>query len=167
MRRRLACRGSLAFTLLAVPSLVPLPPLAVGNTTPSVPLGLYRVAHGAPQHGDLALLALPARLRAFAAVRGYLASGSLLIKPVAGLGGTRVCRSSLRVWVSGRAAVSARNVDARGRPLPRWWGCRRLGSREIFVLGSSADSFDSRYFGAIDSGTLVGIAVPIWTLSPD
>jgi conjugative transfer signal peptidase TraF len=167
MRRRLACRGSLAFALLAVPSLAPHSPLAVGNITPSVPLGLYRVAHGTPHHADLALVALPARFRAFAAARGYLASGSLLIKPIAGLGGARVCRSSLRVWVSGHTAVSARNLDARGRPLPRWWGCRRLGAREIFVLGSSADSFGSRYFGAIDIGSLVGIAVPIWTLSPD
>lgn len=39
--------------------------------------------------------------------------------------------------------------DQRGRPLPRWSGCRELSPDEVFLLGTSSSSFDSRYFGPV------------------
>jgi type IV secretory pathway protease TraF len=113
----------------------------------------------------LVLVALPEPVRKLAATRQYLARRSLLIKPVAAISGDRVCRLGARVWISGHAAVTARAADALDRPLPTWRGCRILSSTQIFVLSRSSDSFDSRYFGVIDVRRVVGIAVPVWTVS--
>src|SRR3546814_1910708 len=40
----------------------------------------------------------------------------------------------------------ARARDRAGRPLPAWFGCRKLRSGELFTMNPAApDSFDGRY----------------------
>jgi conjugative transfer signal peptidase TraF len=165
VRGRIALLAALVFALLASPYLVSHWPLFVWNVTPSVPVGLYQIVRRSPRQGDLVLVALPERVRTLAAARQYLGPKSLLIKPVAAISGDRVCRLGSRVWISGHAGVTARAADALDRPLPTWRGCRILTSTHIFVLSRSRDSFDSRYFGPIHVRSVVGIAVPIWTVS--
>jgi conjugative transfer signal peptidase TraF len=165
VRGRIALLATLAFALLASPHIVSNTPLVVWNVSPSVPVGLYRVVRRSPRHGDLVLVALPEHVRNLAATRQYLAPRSLLIKPVAAISGDRVCRLGSRVWISGHAGVTVHAADALDRPLPTWRGCRLLSSTKIFVLGPSTDSFDGRYFGVIDVRLVVGIAVPVWTVS--
>jgi type IV secretory pathway protease TraF len=47
--------------------------------------------------------------------------------------------------------------------MPWWEGCRRLGRGEIFLLSRRGPaSFDSRYFGIIGAGLVVGEARLIW-----
>ena len=150
VRYRIALLAALALLLIAAPSIVHYAPLVVCNATPSVATGFYRVVHRPPRRGDLVLLALPDHVRQMSAARGYLAPRSLLIKPVAAVSGETVCRRGSRVWTSGHVSVTARPVDVLGRSLPSWRGCRVLRSTEVFVLASSADSFDSRYFGPVE-----------------
>jgi type IV secretory pathway protease TraF len=101
-------------------------------------------------------------LRILAETRGYLGKGALLIKPVVADTGDTVCRHGSLVTVNGRAAARANLSDAKGRPMPAWSGCFRLGPLHIFLLSADPDGFDSRYMGPIDRAHVVGFALPIW-----
>ena len=100
---------------------------------------------------------------ALAEARAYLAPSALLLKPVAAGPGDVVCRRGATVTINGRVAARARSAGAAGRPLPRWSGCMTLAAHQVFVLAPTPDSFDSRYFGALDHGHVLGTAHPIWS----
>jgi type IV secretory pathway protease TraF len=101
-------------------------------------------------------------MQALAEARAYLVASALLLKPVAAGPGDVVCRIGATVTINGRVAASARSADAAGRLLPRWSGCITLAAHQVFVLAPTPDSFDSRYFGALHSGHVLGTAHPIW-----
>jgi conjugative transfer signal peptidase TraF len=165
VRRRIALLTAFGLAALTLSSFLRGPPALVWNATPSVPLGLYGIVRGSPQRGDLVLIDPPPTVRALTTARGYLSPRALLIKPVIAIAGDRVCRLHSFVWIAGHRVVIARPADAQGRLLPSWRGCRVLKPGQIFVLGRSMDSFDSRYFGPIDRLFVVGVAFPIWRLS--
>lgn len=79
-----------------------------------------------PVVGDLAIVRLPALVRAYAAARGYLGTGVLLIKPVVAGPGDVVCRHGGLLSINGRVAARTRYADASRRLLPRWSGCLTL-----------------------------------------
>ena len=161
MRVPVLVAGALAIGVLALPSPDRRSTQLLWNTSVSVPVGLYLVAPQYPSCGTLAAIRLPHRIRAFAAARGYLPASSLLIKPVVACSGSTVCRFGLSVTIDGRIAAYAKHSDAAGRPLPRWQGCYRLDATKVFLLSPLPDSFDSRYFGPIDHGSVLGTALPV------
>lgn len=98
--------------------------------------------------------------------RRYVPLGIPLLKPVAAVSGATVCRVGLNVTADGAPLAMALGADRLGRALPVWSGCHRLGDGELFLLaGASPSSFDSRYFGPVSAGDVVGRAVPLWTVS--
>jgi type IV secretory pathway protease TraF len=117
----------------------------------------------APGKGELAVIRLPDWIHALAAGRGYLGAGALVIKPVVAGPGDVVCRHGVTVTVNGLPMARARDADLLGRPLPHWSGCVALAAGQVFVLSMVPDSFDSRYFGAVDGGHVVGTGRAIWT----
>jgi len=139
-------------------------PTFVWNASPSLPMGLYRVTRRSPQLGDTVLVRLPPGLVVLAARRGYLPVSAYLLKPVAAVSGDLVCRIGARIYTRGRL-VSVRQRDGRGRPMPTWYGCRRLGTGELFLVAENADSFDSRYFGPVLHRAVAGLAVRIWVFA--
>jgi type IV secretory pathway protease TraF len=64
--------------------------------------------------------------------------------------------------VNGLPMAQARDADALGRPLPRWSGCVTLGAGQVFALSTAPDSFDSRYFGIVEAGHIVGTGHALW-----
>lgn len=151
-----------AIALLVAPLVNTPRPLLIWNASPSVPTGLYWVAKGSPRRGDLVVVRLPAAIAALAAARGYLPRSAYLLKPVAAVGGDRVCRFAGHVFVRGKAAARASANDSLGRPLPVWLGCRMLRAGEVFLLAHDPMSFDSRYFGSIQSRHVLGRATLIF-----
>ncbi|MFC3077848.1 S26 family signal peptidase [Phenylobacterium terrae] len=146
----LAALGALAAISAAAPS------LALVNESPSLPKGLYvRAAGAAPEPGAVVAFAQPADARPYLAALGVPADVSLL-KRVAGRGGHLVCAERERVALPGRWAP-AMSHDRRGVALPRWRACRALADDEVFLLGDSAESFDSRYFGPVRRADLDGV----------
>lgn len=132
------------------------PALALVNESPSLPRGLYLREFGAdPDRGATVALPQPRPARAYLAALGMPAE-VMLIKRVAAVEGDLVCREDTAVKVAGRVAPVVKH-DSRGWPLPQWRGCRRLGRGELFVLGDTAGSFDSRYFGPVDVDDLDGV----------
>jgi len=132
------------------------PAMALINESPSVPRGVYVRAGGAAvARGDMVALPQPA------GVRGYLAGLGMppdvrLLKRVAAVEHDPVCRTGDRLIVAGRS-VAVRSRDGRGTPLPGWRGCRRLSAGEVFLLGDTSGSFDSRYFGPVRVSDLDGV----------
>jgi conjugative transfer signal peptidase TraF len=160
--RRAAAIGASA--LLAATIVAPPPPLLVWNASASMPVGLYFVAPGKSVHvGDIVAARLPDRAGRLAAHRRYLPFGLPIVKPVAAAAGDQICAIGGALFVNGMRTATRLRRDGKGRPLPAWTGCIRLGTRQLFLLANrSRASFDSRYFGPIGQDLVIGPARLIW-----
>ena len=140
-------------------------PLIVWNASESVPVGLYAVRPSSILTIDeLVVVQPPDMLADFLAAGGYLPKGLPLLKHIAALPGSKVCRSGFAVTVDGVLRAIARDWDHAGRMLPIWTGCRWLAKGEVFLLNpSQPSSLDGRYFGPLSSNSVVGQALPVWT----
>jgi type IV secretory pathway protease TraF len=140
--------------------LAPAPVLV--NESPSVPRGLYARDPGASlRPGVFVATPQPPLARAYLAGLG-MPSGVRLLKRVAAAGGDVVCRRGDRLQVGPRVVrVAAR--DRRGAGLPAWSGCRRLTADEVFLLGDTPGSFDSRYFGPVRVSDVDGVFREVMT----
>lgn len=143
-------------------TLSPPTPILLWNASASMPVGLYAVwPAGSAGRGDVVVARLPDGPRRLAAHRGYLPSAVPVIKRIVAAYGDRVCARGDLLWVGGRLAAAREGADAAGRPLGGWQGCRMLGD-EVLLLGDSARSFDSRYFGPIGRKLIIGRARLLW-----
>jgi conjugative transfer signal peptidase TraF len=140
-------------------------PLYIWNASASVPIGLYRLRPAKRfRVTELVAVQPPEPLASFLDLNGYLPVGIPMLKRVLALPGQTVCRSGLTISVDDIVMGEARNRDARGRPLPKWQGCRVVGDGELFLMNwQSNDSLDGRYFGFLPSSTVMGRALPLWT----
>lgn len=151
--------------VLLAPMVIEVTPLYVWNASDSVPIGLYRL-RSADKLFVTELLAIqpPEPLVNFLDLNGYLPAGVPMLKRVLALPGQTVCRNGLTVLVDAIEAGNARDRDGRGRPLPKWQGCRVVGKDELFVMNrQSADSMDGRYFGFLPASAVLGRVLPVWT----
>ena len=144
------------------------PPLLVWNASASVPIGLYAIERPTDLHlADFVIVRPPEQLETFLADRNYLPRGVPLVKHVLALAGQSVCRSGFVITIDAVAVANARGSDSRGRPLPSWQGCRIVGEDEVFLLNpQSPDLLDGRYFGVLPVSSIVGRALPLWTVKP-
>lgn len=126
-----------------------LPPLLLYNPSPSVPVGFYWRGAGKPRIGDL--VSVPAALAApvYAVERGFADRTDRFIKRIVATSGQVVCAKGDRVSIDGGRVVNRLSHDKMGRILPTWSGCRTLATDDVFLLGDTADSFDSRYWGPV------------------
>lgn len=156
--------GSVAFATLTT-LFVPVTRHLVWNASPSIPTGLYAIRGKASLHvGERVAIEPPPELRRLLRERGYLPDRLPLLKRVAAVSGQRVCRFAHGITIDGKLVGIARARDRAGRPLPAWFGCRRIRSNEIFAMNPAApDSFDGRYFGPLKLDAVIGRAMPVWT----
>ncbi|MGY3038284.1 conjugative transfer signal peptidase TraF [Bradyrhizobium sp. USDA 4354] len=164
----LAVTIGIAAALIATIVLGPLP-LYIWNASPSVPIGLYRLLPADQfQVTELVAVQPPEPLATFLDLNGYLPIGVTMLKRVLALPGQSVCRSGLTISVDNVAVGEARDRDGRGRPLPKWQGCRVVGDGELFLMNwQSDDSLDGRYFGFLPASSVIGRAMPVWTWESD
>jgi conjugative transfer signal peptidase TraF len=143
-----------------------------GNTTPSIPIGLYRVTAERVGAGRY-VIACPPPLPLFldARTRGYVPHGpcpggmSMLMKKVLGVPGDHVTVQADGVWINGQRVASSapRVVDGLGRALAvyRSWD-RVLGRGEYWLMSDShPDSFDARYFGPVAQTQIQAVIAPV------
>lgn len=162
--KTLAGTFGVAAALVATVVLEPLP-LYIWNASASVPVGLYRLRPANQfQVTELVAVQPPEPLATFLDLNGYLPIGVPMLKRVLALPGQTVCRIGLTISVDDIAMGEARNRDGRGRPLPKWQGCRVVGDGELFLMNwQSLDSLDGRYFGFLPASAVIGRALPAWT----
>lgn len=138
-------------------------PKLLWNVSASAPIGLYFLhAPDALHKYDLVAVRPPFRHAQFLEEHQFLAKGALLLKHVAALPGSRICRQGKHILINGRNVASAQRNDHLGRALPVWNGCKTLSPDEIFLLNPKPDSLDSRYFGPFQKQSIVGQARALW-----
>lgn len=147
------------------------------NTTPSFPLGLWQI-EALPHEirvGDTLFICPPADAPAIklARERLYLPAGlcdggiAPLIKTVVALPGQTIAIEGDQVAIDGKrlAHSSVQARDGLGRALPAYaGGVVPLGA--LFVHSNYVASFDSRYFGPIPAGGVLGLARDVFTFQP-
>lgn len=154
--RLVVAAGLSVVGLTAALALQPATPLLLINETTSLPRGVYARQTGAPvRRGATVALPQPERARPYLRRLGAPTDMALL-KRVAAVGGDHVCADGRRLIAPFRT-VAVRSADRAGRPLPAWRGCRSLASDELLLLGDTADSFDSRYFGPVREDEVLGV----------
>jgi len=133
-------------------------PRLLYNPSPSAPVGWYSVeAASSYSHGDRVAAFAPEDARALADARGYLPFEYPLIKSVWAGPGETVCRSGERVSAPGRSDITGLLQDGTGRVMPVWSGCAVLGPSQYFLTSPDYEnSWDSRYFGAVSGGDIMG-----------
>ena len=163
-RKTLIATGA-ALALIGASAVVRSDPLLVWNASASVPIGLYAITPiTQPDIGDLVAVRPPQPLDRWLVENGFLDPDTPLLKRVAALPGTEVCREGTTIIIDGHVVAQARAQDRLGRPLPVWRGCRTLRDGEVFLLNADhPGSLDGRYFGPLDADTIIGRATPIWT----
>lgn len=139
------------------------PVLLVWNASASAPIGLYGLrSKAAVSRGDMVVAWTPEPARSLAAGRHYLPANVPLVKRVAAVAGDRVCAVGGAISINGRPVARRQRLDAAGRPMPWWSGCRYLRAGEYFLLMDHRRSFDGRYFGVTRSSDVVGRARLLW-----
>ncbi|MEH6678169.1 S26 family signal peptidase [Phenylobacterium sp.] len=136
------------------------PPLLI-NESPSLPEGVYGLERRTAGLGATVAVAQPPAGRAYLAALG-MPGEVMLIKRVAAVQGDRVCLDGERL-TAGSQTRRVRRRDGQGRVLPLWAGCRLLGPGELFLLGDTPGSFDSRYFGPVHRDQVIGVYREIFT----
>jgi conjugative transfer signal peptidase TraF len=152
------------------------------NTTPSLPVGIYRIAklHDEPRRGDFVGVCLDGETARLALSRGYVnrqglapyvsgvrcPSGAAVIgKPVAGVPGDTVDVGAEGTRINGAPLPHGSPVvrDRRGRTMPHAEAGRRILRPGEYWLQSiySPWSFDSRYFGPVRRQQLLDLRNPV------
>jgi signal peptidase I len=118
----------------------------VVNLTHSEPTGIYLRVHGQPERGSMVAL-------------------RSLMKHVVAVPGDVVTLTPQGTYVNGRLFQrSGIPATARGyRPFP--FGTYTLQPGQYWLLGTSTDSWDSRYIGPVPIDLIEGIIRPVWTAS--
>ena len=148
------------------------------NLTGSLPVGLYRASRAAPVRGALVLACLPEPVAEFAKARGYVPRGGAcpggvlpVGKRVLAIPGDTLRVTSSGLLVNGAPVPNSQPLalDRRGRPLPHLaQGRYVVGPGEVWVVSSySRSSFDSRYFGAVETAQVRSAVRPLCTAGPD
>jgi conjugative transfer signal peptidase TraF len=144
------------------------------NLTGSMPRGIYllKSSHSI-RKGDFVIICLPNFLTSFALQRGYLSPGNCqngsqpLFKKVVAESGDTVVLSTNNMTINDKQLPHSAtlNTDYHNRALPSTLrGIYILKQHQLWLYGiTSARSWDSRYFGAVDSSYVLGVVKPLIT----
>jgi conjugative transfer signal peptidase TraF len=144
------------------------------NLSPSLPRGVYGVApvRRPLRPGDLVLACAPAAFGALARARGYLPGGRCpggvapLGKVVLAVPGDEVDVNPAGLVLNGQPlpGTSSQAADSRGRPLPHYPAGRyAVPCGQVWLVSPHPRSLDSRYFGPIQAGGVLGSLTPLAT----
>jgi len=144
------------------------------NTTPSLPVGLYRVVDEPVTKGTYVAFCPPQRdVFDWALARGYIHPGACsggygqLLKRVYAVAGDTVLIDRSGITVNGELLPNSAPIhtDAYGATLPQYRLNAVLGESEFLLLSDlNPHSFDARYFGVIEHAQIVLVVRPLFTL---
>lgn len=161
-RSRLGVTAAIGLLLLFGAAAYWSPAPALINESRSLPRGLYIRTWSAPHRGAVVALRPPASALDFLRARG--APGDLrLLKRVVAVPGDHVCMSERGLIAPQRIAMAQPRRGADASLSAHLARCGPLRPNEVVVLGDTAGSFDSRYFGPVDKGDLEGVFKALWT----
>lgn len=158
--------GLIIVAVLSSVRIVVGPVRIVHNVTPSLPLGFYWLSNCEPSLGDLVVIETPKGVRQLVHDRKYLPAGDRLLKQMVAGPSSLWCVNEDRSFsVDGKVFGEALLTDAQGASLPKVRGCFFVPPGHVLVATHHPRSFDSRYFGAVSTDSIVGVAEALWTYS--
>lgn len=164
-RRAMTGAGWLAIMVVSGALLTRAPQVLI-NTTASEPRGLYLKTRDDPGRGRLVAFPAPPAAFPYADRRLAYLHRTPLLKAVAAGPGDQVCTLNGQLAIGGQVRARIVQRDRYGIALPHWTGCRRLAPDELFVFSDRVpNSFDSRYFGPIRRGAVLGVYAPLVVLA--
>ena len=89
-------------------------------------------------------------------------SPCLIVKRVAGVTGDLIVSRDLDYFCNGEYLGKAKTHSMTGKPIERHKTNGLIPENTIFLMGDSADSFDSRYYGPMETKNVKAIARPIF-----
>ncbi|SEF95966.1 conjugative transfer signal peptidase TraF [Nitrosomonas ureae] len=145
------------------------------NTTPSLPVGFYKVVDEPIANGAYVAFCPPKNeVFDMAMDRSYINQGNcpggygLLLKRVFALSGDSVSIDQAGIFVNGEYLPNSAQLktDAEGQQLPQYRMEAVLGDAEYLLLSDvNPQSFDARYFGLIARDQIQQVVRPIFTWS--
>lgn len=160
MLKKSIIAGGITLLILANIAEISTPPLPrlLYNPTESAPVGWYKIQAARPIIvGDKVAAYPPGWARKLGDERRYLPKRYPLIKSVWALEGAEICYENGFVSVPDYPDIAVLMQDSLGRDMPVNEGCYTLQKNEIFLASNNMDtSWDSRYFGAVDTDNVLG-----------
>ncbi len=145
------------------------------NTTPSLPVGFYKVVDEPIVSGAYVAFCPPQdAVFDMAVARHYINTGNcpggygLLLKRVFAQSGDMVSIDQAGIFVNGEHLPNSAQLktDAEGHPLPQYRLQAVLDDSEYLLLSDlNPQSFDARYFGLIARDQIQQVVRPIFTWS--
>ena len=145
------------------------------NTTPSLPVGFYKVVDEPIASGAYVAFCPPQdEIFDMARDRSYINQGNcpggygLLLKRVFAQSGDTVSIDQAGIFVNGEHLPNSAQLttDAEGQPLPQYRLQTVLNDAEYLLLSDvNPQSFDARYFGLIARDQIRKVVRPIFTWS--
>jgi len=143
------------------------------NTSASIPLGFYYTSDKLAEKGDYVIFC-PPHIPVFemAKERGYILAGfctggyGYVMKKIVAVGGDLVSSTERGIMVNGEVLPLTKSLefDKQERLLPQYKISSTLSSDQFFLMSDvSKNSFDSRYFGAINNLQIEGVITPLLT----
>jgi signal peptidase I, bacterial type/conjugative transfer signal peptidase TraF len=142
------------------------------NVTPSMPMGIYVREDGEVHRGDTVAFCLAEPDKTIGINRGYVAKGHIcqgtdpLIKQVIAIPGDTVQLTDQSIRVNGVIyGYHTFYADSRHRPLAVYPRGNYAPSHGYWLVGThSAQSWDSRYYGAISRSQMLYKLKPLWLI---
>lgn len=145
------------------------------NTTPSLPMGFYRIVDEPVVSGTYVAFCPPQNaVFDMAVARHYINTGNcpggygLLLKRVFAQSGDTVSIDQAGIFVNGEHLPNSVQLkaDTEGQPLPQYRLNVVLNDAEYLLLSDlNPQSFDARYFGLIARDQIQKVVRPIFTWS--
>ena len=144
------------------------------NTSPSIPIGIYRITSTPLTVGSYVLLC-PENKEPFitAQKRGYIGAGycpgglGYMFKRVAAMKNDIITMNDKGLHINGRLYPNSKPFkhDALNRALPIWHATQtRLKAGEVLLMTQGdKNSFDARYFGPIPQQQIISVVQPVLT----
>ena len=144
------------------------------NTSPSIPLGIYRTTTSPLSVGSYVLIC-PENKEPFitAQKRDYIGTGycpgglGYMFKRVAALPNDIITTTANGMYINGKLYPDSKPFkhDALNRTLPIWHATQtRLKAGEVVLMTQGdKNSFDARYFGPLPQQQIVSVVQPVLT----
>ena len=130
------------------------------NPSPSAPTGFYLRTDETVRDGVFVTVRAVDVAPGLAALLGFSDERDRFIKRALVRPGEPICARGEEVMYGARV-LRRRLFDAQGHALPTWEGCHTLEDGDVFLVGDTDDSFDSRYFGIVPRSAIEGVWRPI------
>jgi len=166
MRKFLPLLLSLLFIALLAVTIMSVKRLGYTVTyqaTNSMPRGLYLIMPvKSIARGDIVVFYPPITIRDFLKQQHWLPYSGMIMKYALGLPGDYVCRRKDELWINKRKVAHIYYKTSSNLALPQQKFCGKLAENQYFLISLFVpNSFDSRYFGAIERKYISGKAISI------